>query len=71
MNVLAFCSPASPDWRWRIVNDAGETLGESSGTFTSIAEAVTAGRQHLSQQKLDDRFVPASPYRSSTGLRRR
>jgi hypothetical protein len=71
MNVLAFCSPASPQWRWRLVNYSGETVAESSNTFFTIAAAITAGRQHLSEMNLDDRFVPASPYRSTPYLRRR
>jgi hypothetical protein len=71
VNVLAFSSPISPAWRWRIVNYAGDTVEESSGTFSTISAAVAAGREHLSQMDYDDRSVPAWPYRSTTHLRRR
>jgi hypothetical protein len=71
MNVVAFSSPASPQWRWRVVNYNGETVAESSSTFSTIAAAVSAGHQHLRAMNLDDRSVPASPYRSTTYLRRR
>jgi hypothetical protein len=71
MNVLAFCSPASPQWRWRVVNYNGETVAESSGTFITIAAAVTAGHRHLSEMNLDDRFLAASPYRWTPYRRRR
>jgi hypothetical protein len=65
VNVLAYSSPASPAWRWRIVDYAGETVAESSVTFTTIADAVTAGREHLSRMILD------APYRSTRYLRYR
>ena len=29
MQVTAFLTPQEPDWRWRIVNYAGETIEES------------------------------------------
>jgi hypothetical protein len=71
MNVLAFSSPASPAWRWRIVDYAGQTVVESSETFPTIAAAVSAGHQHLGAMNLEDRFIASSPYRSTTYLRRR
>jgi hypothetical protein len=71
MNVLAFSTPAFPQWRWRVVNYNGETVAESHDTFTTIAAAVSAGHQHLRAMNLDDSPVPASPYRSTTYLRRR
>jgi RNA recognition motif-containing protein len=71
MNVLAFSSPASPQWRWRVVNYNRETVAESASTFTTIAAAVTAGHRHLSEMNLDDRFVAASPYRWAPYFRRR
>ena len=42
MQVVAFCTPARPEWRWRIVNYSGEMVEESYKTFLSIAAAVTA-----------------------------
>jgi hypothetical protein len=36
MQVVAFSTPASPTWRWRIVDYAGQTVEESRETFTSI-----------------------------------
>src|SRR5262249_13227091 len=40
MQVIAFSTPSYPDWRWRIVNYAGEVVEESHETFPSIALAV-------------------------------
>lgn len=47
MNVLAFSTPRALDWRWRIVDDTGEMLEESSSTFPSIAQAMAAGTERL------------------------
>ena len=47
MNVLAFAKSAGDAWRWRIVDYNSHTVEESSGTFTTIAEAVAAGTERL------------------------
>ena len=47
MHVAAFCSPLSPDWRWRIVSYDGEMVAESHQTFPTIAAAVANGTQRL------------------------
>jgi hypothetical protein len=65
MTVIAFSTATAPDWRWRIVNYAGETIAESPETFGTIAAAVTAGTSHLSSLHLTDLSVPRSPYRAS------
>jgi hypothetical protein len=52
MNVLAFCSPGRPDWRWRIVDYNGETMEESSMGFATIALAVADGSERL-QYRID------------------
>ncbi len=40
MQVTAFSTTAAPDWRWRIVNYAGELVEESHETFPTIAGAL-------------------------------
>jgi hypothetical protein len=68
MQVTAFATPRQPDWRWRIVNYAGEIVEESRATFATIALAVADGTKHL--RGLDvDRSVPRAPYRSTSYLR--
>lgn len=68
MQVGAFSIPGSPDWRWRIVNYAGETVEESSKGFATIALAMQDGRTRLSKMDVD-RSVPRPPYRSGAHLR--
>ena len=47
MQVIAFSTPTSSDWRWRIVNYGGEMLEESRGEYPTIAAAVVQGRERL------------------------
>jgi hypothetical protein len=49
MNVLAFAKSVGNAWRWRIVDYSGNTVEESSATFATIGEAVTAGAQRLGE----------------------
>ena len=51
MQVVAFSTPSSPDWRWRIVNYDGAMVEESYETFPSIATALSEGALRLN--KLD------------------
>jgi hypothetical protein len=68
MQVTAFLTPQEPDWRWRIVNYAGETIEESRRRFPTIALAVEEGTKRL--RELDvDRSVPRVPYRTTSHLR--
>jgi hypothetical protein len=71
VQVIAFATPRSPDWRWRIVNYAGEMIEESSGVFATIAEAVAVGGQRLRALDVVDRSVRANPYGSTSHLRHR
>jgi hypothetical protein len=59
MNVLAFSSPRAPDWRWRIVDNGGETLEESSASFSTLALAMAAGAERLHVRIDRDRPAPA------------
>ena len=43
MDVLAFSTPAHPQWRWRIVDLSGDIVEESYEAYGSIAAAVGAG----------------------------
>ena len=55
MQVTAVATPGQPDWRWRIVNNAGETVEESRQRFPSIAEAVAKGTRKLEAMSTVDR----------------
>ena len=72
MHVMAFSTPARPDWRWRIVNNAGEVIEESKSTFGTIATAVAEGNRRLVQMNLTDRTARARSFgRSTSHLRSR
>jgi hypothetical protein len=69
VQVIAFTTPAHPDWRWRIVDDAGEKVEESFSAFPSIAAAVAAGTRRLAELDVPDRAPRAVPYRAGLRLR--
>ena len=54
MQVIAFSTPSRPDWRWRIVNYAGEIVEESFETYPSIATAVENGNRRLREVGAQD-----------------
>lgn len=66
MQVIAFSTPARPDWRWRIVDYAGEVLEESHQSFPSIATAVTAGGHRLRELGVQDLPDRASAFARGT-----
>jgi hypothetical protein len=59
VNVVAFSTPRAPDWRWRIVDGEGDTLEESSTSFSTIALAMAAGAERLQYRMDRDRPPPA------------
>lgn len=69
MQVIAFSTPARPEWRWRIVNYAGEMIEESDGTFPTIATALAEGATRLQKMNATDVSVRANPYRATSYLR--
>ena len=72
MQIVAVSTPSRPDWRWRIVNYAGEIIEESHETFPSIAAAVRVGVRRLREIDVPDQSSPApSLYRSTSHLRSR
>jgi hypothetical protein len=71
MQVIAFSTPSRPEWRWRIVSYSGELVEESRETFSTISIAVARGTKRLSELNIVDRSVAATPYRSTSHLRRR
>jgi hypothetical protein len=71
MQVTAFSTPMDPNWRWRIVNYAGETLEESRETFPTIASAVAQGTKRLLEMNIVDRSVAVRSHRSTSHLRGR
>jgi hypothetical protein len=66
MQVAAFTTPMSPDWRWRIVNYAGEVIEESRETFATIATAVAHGARRLAELNVVDRPVSFRNPRSNS-----
>ncbi len=69
MQVIAVATPSRPDWRWRIVNYAGEMIEESSTSYPTIAIAVTVGAERLAEINARDLSVRPNPYRSTSHLR--
>ena len=47
MTAVAFAVQGEPGWRWRIVNDNGETVEESHSVFETLALALDEGRERL------------------------
>ena len=68
MQVGAFSTPGAPDWRWRFVIFAGETVEESPRSFPTIEAAMKDGRTRLLTMDVD-RSVPRAPYRSGAHSR--
>ena len=72
MQVVAFSTPERPDWRWRIVNYAGEMVEESYETFPSIATAVTDGSRRMNEMNTNDLSQRSYTFlRSTSHLRSR
>ncbi len=69
MQVVAFSTATHPDWRWRIVNYAGEVVEESRETFATIAAAVERGKTRLEAMNVVDRSESHLSYRSTRHLR--
>ncbi|MGH7391097.1 MAG: hypothetical protein ACREM3_16810 [Candidatus Rokuibacteriota bacterium] len=47
MQVIAFTTPARPNWRWRIIDYGGDMIEESSQVFSTIAVAIAEGTRRL------------------------
>ncbi len=71
MQVGAFNTSKDAEWRWRIVNYAGEKIAESRERFPSIRLAVARGEKRLAAMNVIDRSEPVSWRRSTSHLRRR
>jgi hypothetical protein len=64
VNVLAFATSRTSTWRWRIVDAVGDTVEESSTSFSTIALATAAGAERLHIHIERDRPPPArAPWR--------
>jgi hypothetical protein len=70
VDVAAFSTPNRPDWRWRIVNYAGEVVEESHEGFSTIAAAVAMGTRRLAQLNVVDRSERRPIWRRTPHLRR-
>jgi hypothetical protein len=71
MQVVAFSTPLCPEWRWRLVNYAGDVVEESSQTFASIATAITNGTLRMNDLDADDTRPNRLYFRSTSHLRSR
>jgi hypothetical protein len=71
MHVIAFATAASPEWRWRILNNAGEVIEESRETYETIAMAVAEGSRRLVRMNVTDTTVRRPFGRSTSHLRGR
>jgi hypothetical protein len=71
LQVTAFSTPDRPNWRWRIVNYAGEMIEESREEFRTIAAAVADGTKRLTAMNVVDRSEPVRAWRSTSHLRSR
>jgi len=69
MQVVAFSTPSHPNWRWRIVNYAGEMVEESTSAFPSIESAVAEGALRLRELGDQDLSVRQNPFRRTSHLR--
>jgi hypothetical protein len=65
MQVIAVATPGQPDWRWRIVNYAGEMVEESYQAFATIALALAAGGRRMREVNRADVSAPANPFRAT------
>ena len=64
MRVAAFNTSKDAEWRWRIVNYAGETIAESHERFPTIGAAVAHGERKLAAMNVIDRSEPVNPRRT-------
>jgi hypothetical protein len=72
VNVVAISTPRHPNWRWRIVNYAGEVVEESHASFPTIRSAVAEGAKRLAAMNVTDLSTRPSHYvRSTSHLRTR
>jgi hypothetical protein len=55
VQVSAVLTPGRPDWRWRIINNAGEIVEESDEGFPSMAMAIAKGTERLEAMNTVDR----------------
>jgi hypothetical protein len=55
VNVVAVSTPLHPDWRWRIVDYAGDIVEESRTSFPTIHTAVAEGAKRLEDMNTVDR----------------
>jgi hypothetical protein len=70
VQVTAFSTPMVPEWRWRIVNHAGETIEESRDTYATISAAVASGTRRLVRLNIVDTPAPPWSWRSAARARR-
>jgi hypothetical protein len=59
VNLFAFSTPQTAEWRWRIVDLQGDTLQESSTRYPTMAAALVAGTEQLRLLRDRDRPPPA------------
>jgi hypothetical protein len=70
VDVIAFSTPLRPDWRWRIVDYAGEIVEESRASFPTIGSAVAEGTKRLDDMNAADRSRRPGLYARPRAYRR-
>jgi hypothetical protein len=69
VQVTAISTPNRHEWRWRIVNYAGEIIEESRETFTTISAALVKGNARMTALNVVDTSTPSRAWRSTSHLR--
>ena len=71
VNVMAFSTPARPDWRWRIVDYSAQIIeGSFDGFPTTLAVAVAKGTERLALMIRADTAQPGCVPRWASGAAR-
>jgi hypothetical protein len=70
MQVMAFSTPSTPEWRWRIVNNDGALVEESQQVYLSIASATTDGRDRMRALDIKDLSERSYPLHRGGAYRR-
>jgi hypothetical protein len=69
MQVTAVATLGQSDWRWRIVNNAGEIVEEPREGFPDMAVAISEGKKRLEGMNSVDRskrpFITTRGYRNA------
>jgi hypothetical protein len=72
VQVTALWTPGQPDWRWRIISNAGEIVEESREGFPNMAVAIAEGKKRLEGMNAVDPVDRSKrPFITTRGIPRR